>query len=76
MALECLSLARSPFLTFLKSLDLSCNPIKLQGLLHLLDHKESKLSHLKRLELYYCSISGSQYLEEMTNEQKGELVNK
>ena len=59
MPLECLSLARSPHLTFLKSLDLSCNPIKLHGLLYLLDQKESKLSHLKRLDLYYCSINGS-----------------
>lgn len=74
MPVECLSLARSPHLTFLKSLDLSCNPIKLQGLQHLFDHRQSKLSHLKRLELYYCSINGSQYLEDMTNEQKGELV--
>ncbi len=34
---ECLCLAESPVSQHLRSLDLSCNPLKLQGLLNLLD---------------------------------------
>jgi Leucine Rich repeat len=57
---ECLSLARSPVLSQIRSLDLSCNAIKLPGLLHLLDAENSKLKNLRRLDLYYCNIAGIQ----------------
>jgi hypothetical protein len=56
---ECLSIAQNPHFRYLQSLDLSCNPIKLSGLLHLIDSKTSNLSNLKRIDMYYCGISGS-----------------
>jgi len=56
---ECLGIAKSPKLAQLRALDLSCNPIKLAGLIHLLDPTLSKLDNLKRLDIYYCSIQGS-----------------
>ena len=40
---ECVTIASSPIARHLRSLDLSCNPIKFQGLLNLLDMRTSHL---------------------------------
>jgi hypothetical protein len=59
MTQECLQIAGSPIAQNLRSLDLSCNPIKLQGLLNLLDPRLSQLRFLRKLELFYCNIIGA-----------------
>lgn len=69
---ECIALAKCNNLRYLQALDLSCNAIKLAGLMHLMDQSFSKLGHLKRLDLYYCSISGIQ-LDQMSADQKNEV---
>jgi len=63
---ECLQIASSPIAQSLRSLDLSCNPIKLQGLLNLLDPRVSQLRFLRKLELFYCSIVGALQFESLS----------
>lgn len=70
---ECLQIASSPIAQNLRSLDLSCNPIKFQGLLNLLDPRVSQLRFLRKLELYYCGIVGAQQFESLSMDQRTSL---
>lgn len=59
-ASECLVLAENPQFKFLRSLNLSCNPITAKGLLYLIHPTHSKFSErLKKLELFNCEIDHS-----------------
>ena len=58
---ECMELAQSPALSQLRYLDLSCNPLKLAGLMHLFKRGRSVLGNLKRVDLFYCSVAASQF---------------
>jgi hypothetical protein len=69
ISIECDLLARSPASQHLRSLDLSCNPIRLQGLLQLMQ-QESNLIFLNKLELYYCSINANQWTTELSSDQR------
>ncbi|CDW71067.1 leucine-rich repeat-containing protein typical subtype [Stylonychia lemnae] len=60
---ECQDIASNPVFRQLRSLDLSCNPIKLTGLLYLLNAEYSCLSNLRRLVLFSCKIKNSQLNE-------------
>lgn len=53
-------LSSNPRVKDLKSLDLSCNPISVQGLLYLISPKTSELSKLIKLTLVNCDIDQSQ----------------
>ena len=59
-------------LATLKNLDLSCNPIRLDGLCHLLG-KQTKLRNLEELELYSCSIQAPKDIAKCINKQFAEL---
>ncbi len=53
-------LAGQKSLSQLRALDLSCNPIKVSGLLNLFDEETSYLSELRKLELFYCHLNEKQ----------------
>lgn len=53
---ECLVLAANVRASQLRSLDLSCNPISVLGLLHLIDPRTSELRALQTLTLIDCDI--------------------
>lgn len=55
-ASECLVIASNPRAHGLKILDLSCNPISVQGLLYLTSPSTSELSKLVTLTLINCDI--------------------
>ncbi len=57
---ECLVLASNMRASQLQSLDLSCNPISVLGLLHLIDPRTSELRALRTLTLIDCDIDQSQ----------------
>ena len=57
---DCADLSKNTHLRHLRNLNLSCNPIKLQGLLNLLSLKDSNLGNLEKLHLYFCGISRAQ----------------
>eukprot|EP00347_Sterkiella_histriomuscorum_P018502 403345268 len=59
-ASECMMLGSNPRAKDLKSLDLSCNPISVQGLLYLISPKTSEFSKLTKLVLVNCDIDQSQ----------------
>lgn len=59
-------------LATLKNLDLSCNPIRLDGLCHLLG-KQTKLRNLEELELYSCGIQAPKDIAKCINKQFAEL---
>ncbi|CDW91018.1 UNKNOWN [Stylonychia lemnae] len=59
-ASECMVLASNPRARELKSLDLSCNPISVQGLLYLISPKTSAIQKLQKLTLINCDIDQSQ----------------
>jgi hypothetical protein len=57
---ECLVLAANPRVKDLQTLDLSCNPISVLGLLHLTNPKTSEFRGLRSLSLFSCDIDQSQ----------------
>ena len=57
---ECLVLAANARASQLQTLDLSCNPISVLGLLHLTNPRTSELLSLKSLILVDCDIDQSQ----------------
>lgn len=56
MPQECNQIADSDLVIELKTLDLSCNPIGVNGLCNLFHLKKSKLMKLENLELFNCDI--------------------
>eukprot|EP00347_Sterkiella_histriomuscorum_P023178 403335652 len=60
IAKDCRILSSMQSLCQLRSLDLSCNKIKIQGLLYLLEDKYSNLGQLRKLELFSCKLSEKQ----------------
>lgn len=68
-ASECLVLAENPQFESLRSLDLSCNPITVKGLMYLVNPSHSRFSEkLSKMCLFNCEIDSSQtYL--ISNEQ-------
>lgn len=53
---ECLVLAANPRAAELRSLDLSCNPITIIGLMYLIDPRTSDHRALQHLTLYDCDL--------------------
>ena len=53
---ECLVLASNPRSKQLQKLDLSCNPISVLGLLHLINPRISEFRNLRSLILFECDI--------------------
>ena len=53
---ECLIIAANSRASQIRSLDLSCNPITVIGLLHLIDPRTSDLRSLIHLTLFECEI--------------------
>ena len=52
---ECVQLAQTVSLRHVRSLDLSCNAIKLKGLMSIF--QSPVMRELRKLEVYYCSVS-------------------
>lgn len=60
-ASECLVLSENPQFANLRTLDLSCNPITIKGLVYLIDPQNSKFTEkLKSLILFNCDIDHAQ----------------
>ena len=60
-ASECNILSENPQFQFLRSLDLSCNPVTIKGLMNLIDPKTSQFTEkLKFLKLFNCDIDFTQ----------------
>ena len=59
-ASECLVLSANPKLTNLRSLNLSCNPITILGLINLIHPKWSQFRTLRCLELFNCELDYTQ----------------
>tara|TARA_B110000285_G_scaffold149368_1_gene166756 strand:+ start:72 stop:329 length:258 start_codon:yes stop_codon:yes gene_type:complete len=59
-ASECLVLAENPQFEHLRSLDLSCNPITVKGLMYLISPTHSRFTEkLQKLCLFNCEIDNS-----------------
>lgn len=70
---ECLEIARSPHVRHLRTLDLSCNHIGLEGLCSLFD-PTTNLTRLATLELYSCGISAPAHLKAKSSKTKKTLI--
>lgn len=75
MPLECAQIAKALALRELRELDLSCNPIGLDGLCKLLDPQTSVLHQLESLELYSCRIEMPKTKKKSLNKVLLELPN-
>ena len=57
---ECIVLAGNPNLAQLTTLDLSCNPLSIVGLINLIHPRRSNFRCLQSLVLYNCEIDSAQ----------------